>query len=156
MYENYVINEIFTAFAKLQLWFHLSHYYRLPGFFNGVFEIFEAFGDNNFDAAHNIIVERVLTDPEELREIERMHVEQDMPETYEGDMDDWVEECSQVSDLFFCVAVYLFAHLAPCEDADCLVETLDDLAETESERAHFLAVMSTILDLRTDPDTLAG
>ena len=51
-------NEIFYAFAKLQLWFHMSHFYRQPGFYDGVDEMIEMFAGADPDAAYNIIIDR--------------------------------------------------------------------------------------------------
>lgn len=141
-------NDIFSVFAKLQLWFHMSHFYRQPGFYDGVDEMIEMFTDA--DAAYDIIINRVMTDPDEFYEQEAEVDSRSIPDDYDRDMEDWLEECSQIGDLFFCIAVCVVAYELHGTTAIHLIETLQELMENDTERDRYRAVLSTMADLRTN------
>ena len=147
-------NEIFYAFAKLQLWFHMSHFYRQPGFYDGVDEMIEMFAGADPDAAYNIIIDRVMADPDEFYEQQAEVEANTIPDDYDRDMEDWIEECSQIGDLFFCIAVCVVAHELYGTSAVHLIDTVQELAESDAEKDRFRAILSTMTDLRINVEEL--
>ena len=140
--------EIIYAFAKLQLWFDLSPLYRLNGFFDGVDEMIDYF--NNVSAAYMFVLDRVATAPEKLKVSEAKFHKGHYPENYDGTIEDWIEERSQISDLFFCIAVCRLACLSHDEVATKFEKHLKDKKMSKSALARLKAVLSTMDDLRVD------
>ena len=140
--------EIIYAFAKLQLWFDLSPLYRLNGFFDGVDEMVDYF--NNVSAAYMFVLERVLIAPEKLKANEAEFNKGQYPKNYDGTMEDWVDECGQISDIFFCIAVCRLVRLSHDEVAIEFDKHLKDKKMSKSALARLKAVHSTMDDLRVD------
>lgn len=152
MKNNITVNDIYSVFTKLKLWFHMSDQYREVGFYDGIDEMIALF--DNGEAAYDLIIKRVMTEPHQLYKQMEEEDYKTLPRDYHGDMEDWLNECSEIDDLYFCIAVCIVAYELYDTAAVDLVHTLRELMETENERARYRAVISAMTDLRIDIDAL--
>ena len=144
--------EVIYAFAKLEPVFNLSPLYRMGGFFDQLDEMIARF-EGKTEVAYRTVAERAMTAPEKLRGKEAEFDKTQYPTGYDGTVEDWLEECSQIGDILFCVAVCILAHLPDKETIDGVCGYIKGKV-SKSAMARMKAIGSTMNDLRTGVNKL--